>query len=352
MFYTNFELTQHRCRISLLNILFSALAYILSTIFAGAVFAAGLVPPAATQTSGDRTVGTMRAVLPEIYRLQVEVEGLTRGGTAFLVSGRRIVATSNHVVEHGIAFWLGYLDASGNVKRIPMRILATYPQKDLALLEALDDLPGSGLPLATATPEAAEGLFAIGFPAAADPLEPLTTARMEDVDESFYVPSVLKGYVSRVLPNRWLTTQLQHQTPIVPGYSGGPLVDATGSVVAVSTSVHKTANGISYGVLASDLAEFAEACNIPVRANQGIARLDGGGQADGKPPATVNTYSVAGRPPVVNSARGLTGRPGAFPSPGGTGDRRATGNRRCEDSLCILATHDGNGPTVSCEPKR
>ena len=197
----------------------------------------------------------------QVYRLLVEVEGAIKGGTAFLVSGQRIVVTNQHVIHGGTAYSAGFLGENGDFRRVPLRLLATFPQKDLALLEALDDLPGSPLPLSENDPGLAADLFAIGFPAAADP-QGVDSWENGD-DTTFFLPSILKGYVSRVLTNRWFSSQLQHQTPIIPGYSGGPLIDMNGVVLAVSSSIHKEANGISYGVLASDVVQFLKACSLP-----------------------------------------------------------------------------------------
>jgi S1-C subfamily serine protease len=210
-------------------------------------------------------VARIREATSQVYRLIVEVDGAVKGGTAFLVSGKRIVATNHHVVEKGKDFNLGFFDENHRVRRVPLRLIAIYPQKDLALLETLDDLPGEALPLFTGHPDPATDLFAIGFPAAADPQG--TISWTSGNDDTFFVPSVIKGYVSRVLPNRWFSSQLQHQTPIIPGYSGGPLVDYDGTVMGISTSIHKEANGISYAVLAGDLAEFVTACGLPAKGN-------------------------------------------------------------------------------------
>ena len=239
-------------------------------------------------------VAQIRKVSRQVYRLMVDVDGAIKGGTAFLVSGQRVVATNNHVVDGGTAFWLGYMDTNGHAKRLPLHLIATYPQKDLALLEALDDLPGQALPLTTQFPPPASDLYAIGFPAAADPQGAPAWSNADD--ESYFLPSVLKGYVSRVLTNRWLTSQLQHQTPIVPGYSGGPLVNEEGTVAGISTSIHKEANGISYGVLAADLAEFATACSLPTGGDR-VARRPAA-ERESKAPAAdldldrMNTYAL------------------------------------------------------------
>ncbi len=214
---------------------------------------------------GASPVAHVRKAAAQVYRLIVDVDNAVKGGTGFLVSGHRVVATNHHVIENGTAFTLGFVEEDHRIRRVPLRIVAAYPQKDLALLEALDDLPGEPLPLFAGHPDPATDLFAIGFPAAADPQGTMWWAN--GTDDTYYTPSVIKGYVSRVLPNRWFSSQLQHQTPIIPGYSGGPLVDNNGVVVGISTSVHKEANGISYAVLGTDLAEFVAACGLPARSN-------------------------------------------------------------------------------------
>lgn len=243
------------------------------------------------QQTNVKPVSPLRHVIPQVYRLQVDTGNTMRGGTSFLVSGHRVVATNYHVVQEGNAFWLSYLDRHQHSKRMPLRILALYPQKDLALLETLDDLPGEALLLATEWPEAAEALFAIGFPAAADTASATVTEQADIDDASYYIPSVLRGYVSRVLPNRRLTTQLQHQTPIVPGYSGGPLVDERGRVIAISTSVHKNAQGISYGVLATDLADLITNCNLPLPPEDAVAQTTSARFKAQLPPDAINTHS-------------------------------------------------------------
>jgi len=243
-----------------------------------------------TTRGAPKPVSRIRGATTQVYRLVVDVGGAVKGGTSFLVSGRRIIATNHHVVENGTAFTLGFLTEHGHIRRVPLRLLATYPQKDLALLESLDDLPGEAMPLFTTHPDPATDLFAIGFPAAADPQGPISWTSGND--DTFFVPSVIKGYVSRVLPNRWFSSQLQHQTPIIPGYSGGPLVDNDGVVVGVSTSVHKEATGISYAVLARDLAEFAAACGLPVNGNPAPALLAATEQpSTASAPATLNTFA-------------------------------------------------------------
>jgi S1-C subfamily serine protease len=246
-------------------------------------------------------VEQVRAASGRVYRIIVDVDGAVKGGTAFLVSGSRIVATNHHVIEKGTAFTLGFVGENHRVRRMPLRVLAIYPQKDLALLETLDDLPGDPLPLYTGQPDAATGLYAIGFPAAADPQGAVSWTTGND--DTFFVPSVIKGYVSRVLPNRWFSSQLQHQTPIIPGYSGGPLIDPEGTVMGMSTSVHKEANGISYAVLAADIAEFATACGLSIRGNgEAMAYPMSDRPLTASAPASVKTFALQPRMMAANAS--------------------------------------------------
>jgi hypothetical protein len=68
----------------------------------------------------------IREATGQVYRLIVEVDGAVKGGTAFLVSGRRIVATNHHVVEKGTAFNLGFVDENHRVRRMPLRLVAIW----------------------------------------------------------------------------------------------------------------------------------------------------------------------------------------------------------------------------------
>jgi S1-C subfamily serine protease len=218
--------------------------------------------PLPLETRSDSSP-TITKVSRQVYRIVVQGDDIRRGGTGFLVSGNRVVATNHHVVDKGKTFTLGYVAEHGLIRRVNMRLIAAFPQKDLALLEANDDLPGEALPLAPDYPELASDLYAIGFPAAADLR--VDDAGKQPEDQNFFLPSVLKGNVSRIMTGYWLTNQLQHQTPISPGYSGGPLVDNGGNVVGVSTAINKEASGISYGVASPDLARLLVACALPLR---------------------------------------------------------------------------------------
>lgn len=207
------------------------------------------------------TAPVIASAAKQVYRLVAQSNGSAKVGTGFLVSGSRVIATNHHVVDKGSVFSVGFSGEDGRARWVSLQILAVFPQKDLAILQAAEDLPGEPLPLAAEYPELASDLYAIGFPAAADPAGEVGAAQA--TDPNFVLPSVLKGNVSRIMTGTWITNQLQHQTPISPGYSGGPLLDNQGVVVGLSTAINKETNGISYGVAAPDLSRLLEACALP-----------------------------------------------------------------------------------------
>jgi S1-C subfamily serine protease len=231
-----------------------------SAIGTGGAGEPGLKPQPA-QPGASRAA--MVAASKQVYRVLVRSGDTIKTASGFLVSGRRVIATNHHVADRGTTFVAGYLDAKGGIKRVDLRLLASFPQKDLALLEAREDLPGEALPLAGDYPEFASDLFAIGFPSAADLM--VDEDGMRTDDSTFFAPSVAKGSVSRVVTANGAPHQIQHQTPISSGYSGGPLVVESGVVVGVSSAIHKVASGIAYAVSSVDLTRLLVACSLPIR---------------------------------------------------------------------------------------
>jgi hypothetical protein len=200
-------------------------------------------------------------VAQRVYRIMVQADRGVSWGSGFLVSGQRIVATNYHVVDGGRVFHAGYIGADGTAAQVELRVLAYFPQKDLALLEAGQDLPGKALPLAMQLPDYATDLYAIGFPAAAD-VEIVPGA--SPVDENFFRPTVLKGSISRIMTGPMqLPHRLQLQTSLSPGFSGGPLVDQHGFTIGISTAFNQKVSDMSYGVPAIDLVRMLGACGMP-----------------------------------------------------------------------------------------
>ncbi|MBX9863863.1 MAG: trypsin-like peptidase domain-containing protein [Hyphomicrobium sp.] len=193
-------------------------------------------------------------------------------GTGWIVHGRRIVVTNNHVVEGGASFHLAML-VDGKPKVIDAKLLRRSPDKDLAVLEAVSDLPGEALPLAGYETKATTRVIAIGFPGTADValFADKSTGEMKAVrfgpqDEDFYRPTWTEGVASRNLSYfRSIDgPALQHSAAINQGNSGGPLIDSCGRVLGVNTirAVENDPQGVFYAIHPKEITRFLEVASF------------------------------------------------------------------------------------------
>ena len=157
-----------------------------------------------------------------VVRIVVEFEGGHSTGTGFIINNSGLVATNQHVVEHGSQF---IVLVSGSRAPVEAELLWEDDSLDLAILHA-EGLGGIPVPLSRMTPEKGSKVVALGFPGLAD-------EQGDAVDAS-----VTEGVVGRIFEGSWGAGSLgiiQHSAPINPGNSGGPLFDNCGSVVGVNT---------------------------------------------------------------------------------------------------------------------
>jgi S1-C subfamily serine protease len=134
-------------------------------------------------------------------------------GSAFAV-GPDLLVTNHHVIGSAVQAEVELPD--GRVIA-PVEVLALDPTNDLALVR----VPGVALapiPLSETAPEVGDPCYAIGAPLG--------------MDQTF-----TEGIVSakREMGN---TQVVQMQTPIAPGSSGGPLLDARGQLIGVNTATY------------------------------------------------------------------------------------------------------------------
>jgi len=189
-------------------------------------------------------------------------------GTGWIVEGRRIVVTNNHVVEGGVSFYLAMIE-NGKPVTIEARLLRRSADKDLAVLEATRDLPGTALPLAGYETKATTRVIAIGFPGTADlalfadrDTGETKSVRFGLQDEDFYRPTWTEGVASRNLTYfRSIDgPALQHSAAINQGNSGGPLIDSCGRVLGVNTirAVENDPQGVFYAIHPKEVTRFLE----------------------------------------------------------------------------------------------
>jgi S1-C subfamily serine protease len=152
----------------------------------------------------------------------------TGGGTGVVIDAERgLVVTNAHVVSGATS-----LNASVGGDQIAARVRGQAPCEDLAVLQ-LRPVPGS---LKSAMLGRARGIHAgdrvtaLGYPGA---LESDLTQRKLQATEGTVSSGITSATISPGLPK--YPALIQHQAPISPGNSGGPLFNDKGEVVGINT---------------------------------------------------------------------------------------------------------------------
>jgi serine protease Do len=150
------------------------------------------------------------------------------GGTGVVIDAERgLVVTNAHVVAGATS-----LNASVSGDQISVRVRGQAPCEDLAVLQ-LRPVPGS---LRSATLGRARGIHAgdrvtaLGYPGA---LESDLTQRKLQATEGTVSSGIAAATISPELPK--YPALIQHQAPISPGNSGGPLFNDKGELVGINT---------------------------------------------------------------------------------------------------------------------
>ena len=174
-------------------------------------------------------------------------------GSGFFVDANGLVATNYHVIK-GAEFATARLSNGSTV--FVDGVVATDPNGDLALLK----LSGGGFPCLKraegALPKVGAAVYAIGNPRG---LENTFSAGMvsghREIEEGLKV--------------------IQVTTPISPGSSGGPLLNASGEVVGVTTAYLATGQNLNFAVPVSGiLALIRKQGKVQTLASAGGQRLD------------------------------------------------------------------------------
>ncbi len=140
-----------------------------------------------------------------------------RSGTAFFISTDGYLVTADHAVARAQRVEVRLDDGD----RLEAEIVARDPDHDLALLRV--EAIGAPLELRSEHQLApGEQVFAIGYP-----------ARTTGVSAERVRAGRVTGLQARTRERRFV----EMDAPIEPGFSGGPLLDSTGDVVGVVTSM-------------------------------------------------------------------------------------------------------------------
>ena len=146
-------------------------------------------------------------------------------GSGFLIDGRGYLLTNEHVVRTAqrvrVRFESG-LETIGAV-------VGTDARRDVALVK-LDNVPAKGLPIRLERPEVGSEVYAVGSP----------------LDEKLSA-TITKGIVSAYRIEDGLEF-IQSDVNILPGNSGGPLLDRNGNVVGISEAIRMFAADVPAGI--------------------------------------------------------------------------------------------------------
>jgi len=171
-------------------------------------------------------------------------EKLQIGGSGFVVDPRGDIVTNDHVVQGATDVRVGF---SGGAT-YPAKIVGTDPSTDLAVIRV--QAPASALkPLALADSghvEVGDPVYAIGNPFGLD--RTMTAGIVSATGRDISAPNGLG------IPNA-----IQTDAPINHGNSGGPLLDAAGSVIGINDQIESGGTDGNVGVGFSIASNTAKA---------------------------------------------------------------------------------------------
>lgn len=162
--------------------------------------------------------------------------GIAGEGTDVFLTNWHVASGNGQCAPESVQLWILRDDAVFDSKQAPLaeyafpcRVLcSTGGFPDMAVVQTVEPVPGCpALPLLSSR-RVADGteVYALGFPGIAN----LTVSAPENV-------TVTQGIVQMhlTMASAGDTRCLVHSAAIAPGFSGGPLVNAQGEVVAVNT---------------------------------------------------------------------------------------------------------------------
>jgi putative serine protease PepD len=177
-------------------------------------------------------------VLPSVVKIDVKGQQGEASGSGIILTSDGTILTNNHVVElaaSGGSLTVDFDDGSS----ASAQILGTDPLTDTAVIKA-DGV--SGLTPATIGKSAnlgvGEGVVAIGSPFGLDAT--VTSGIVSALNRPVNVGSDDQG-------NSTTYPAIQTDAAINPGNSGGPLVDMTGAVIGINSSIRTAASQSPYG---------------------------------------------------------------------------------------------------------
>lgn len=176
----------------------------------------------------ETTPAIAKGPIEHAIRCTFRLKNKKGGASGFFINDKGLAVTARHVVQG--ATYSMEAELPGETRKHTVQILQKSAQHDLALLQVDVDRPSPYLEIRdphTLTP--GEDLWAIGNPLLAF-RETVTKGNFSRI---FPEADWKKEAKMRVPPFKFRGDQVQFSTPVIPGNSGGPVVDSEGRVVGV-----------------------------------------------------------------------------------------------------------------------
>jgi putative serine protease PepD len=234
------------------------------------------------------------AVLPSVVTIRVAGQQGEGSGSGIILSPDGTILTNNHVVE--------VAEGGGDVRvyfedgtSAPAQILGTDPLTDTAVIKAegVTDLAAATIGQ-SANLDVGQDVVAFGAPFGLD--STVTSGIVSALDRPVNVGSDSEG-------NSTTYPAIQTDAAINPGNSGGPLVDMSGAVVGINSSIRTASQGtgasggsigLGFAIPIDEVMPIVDqmiAGETPTHARLGIQVGDAGTAAEGAAGALVREVS-------------------------------------------------------------
>jgi S1-C subfamily serine protease len=191
-------------------------------------------------------VGVVKTTAQAVVHIQVSRQGQNRRsgivqqttGSGFVISSDGYLVTNHHVIEGATAITVAFLDGTQR----NADLTGQDPHTDLAVLKVYD---GELKPLQFANSDLLEpGQIAIAIGNPMGLQHTVTTGVVSATARTLRAGS-----------GRLIDDIIQTDAALNPGNSGGPLVNAAGSVIGVNTAIVPSAQGLCFAV-SSNIAAY------------------------------------------------------------------------------------------------
>ena len=197
--------------------------------------------------SSATTSGTQIASSPGVVMIDTVVTGGEGAGTGIVLRSDGVVLTNYHVVEGSTQIRV----TTGDSKKYTATVMGYDSTNDIAVLKLADASNLTTATLDTAKVVVGDKVTAIGQGGGQGVLY-TTSGSVTAVDQQITASESSTSANSETL-NGLIETDAQ----IVPGYSGGPLLDSDGEVVGIDTAASSTTPITGYAITISTAVSIA-----------------------------------------------------------------------------------------------